>query len=43
VLGLMPQWEVRRGGRVLADSRLALSAGEMVDDVEIVIGRRPNH
>jgi hypothetical protein len=44
VLRLMPQWEVkeiRRGGRVLADGRLALSPGEVVDDLEIVIGRRP--
>jgi hypothetical protein len=44
VLRLMPQWEVkeiRRGGHVLADGRLALSAGQVVDDLEIVIGRRP--
>jgi hypothetical protein len=44
VLGLPPQWEVkevRRGGRVLPDTRLALAAGELVDDLEIVIARRP--
>jgi hypothetical protein len=41
---LPPQWEVkevRRGGRVLPDTRLALAAGELVDDLEIVIARRP--
>jgi hypothetical protein len=43
VLRLMPQWEmkdVRRGGRVLQDARLVLAAGEVVDDLEVVIGRR---
>ena len=44
VQGLMPQWEVkevRRGGRVLPDGRLTLTAGQVVDDIEIVIARRP--
>jgi hypothetical protein len=43
VQGLMPQWEVkeiRRGGRVLPDGRLTLTAGQVVDDIEIVVARR---
>lgn len=46
LVGLMPQWgirEVRRGSRVLDDHRIALSPGELVDDLEIVIARKPNH
>jgi hypothetical protein len=44
IMGPMAPWEmkeVRRGGRVLLDGRLTLSAGQLVDDLEIVMVRRP--
>jgi hypothetical protein len=43
IMGPMGRWElkeIRRGGRVLLDGRLTLTAGQVVDDLEIVMVRR---
>jgi hypothetical protein len=43
LVGLPPQWElkaVRRSGRAVPDRRLMLTNGQLVDDVELVVGAR---
>jgi hypothetical protein len=38
-----PRWvpkEIRRGGRLLAEWRLSLAAGEVIDDLEISMVHR---